>query len=444
MVHFLLESNSKNQKVVRQYMNHVKIPVWLAILININIVIGSAFFMGVGKISESNGILAPFAWLLCGLMIFPLVAILARLAIHYPTAGGLYTYSKESLGNTWGFLSSWGYFIGASAGNAAVIHAFCNEFRKVQFLRAIGPVWIFNALWFELIFVLFFAFLNIFDIKVLTRVNILFTVLKAIPLVFILISLPFLFDSNNLATVQFPLHGFFETLPMLLFAFIGIEACSAITDKIEDGYKSKNVMRVFILSFLIIMAIYAILQAALICIHGPQQLNPFMTILPKLTSNPSIITIGNKILRFALMSSFLGGFYGMFYFNTWNLYTIGNEQGMLGSSYLTKVNRNAVPWICVIVQAVLVLIFLAISSNENYLITTSDMGTILAYLLSVCAFIKLFKSSLGFIALASCLVLFGICIVNLFTHGISKLLPFVALLIAGMINYMWAQKRFKK
>lgn len=422
-------------------MSTAKIPIWLAILININVVIGSAFFMGAGKVSASNGILAPIAWLLCGLMIFPLIAVLARLAVHYPTAGGLYTYSKESLGNFWGFLSSWGYFIGASAGNAAVIHAFCSEFRNIQSIRTIAPAWLFEALWLEFIFVFFFAFLNIFDVKVLTKINIIFTALKAIPLIIILASLPFLFDSNNLVAVQFPIQGFFETLPMLLFAFIGIEACSAITDKIDNGDKSKNVRRIFIVSFLIIMAIYAILQAALICIHGPSQLNPFLTILPKLTSNPAIITIGNRILRFALLSSFLGGFYGMFYFNTWNLYTIGKEQGIIGSSLLTKFNRNFVPWVCVFAQAVLVLFFLTISSSETYLITTSDLGTILAYLLSICAFIKLFRSPLGFVALATSIILFVICVGNLFTHGISTTLPFIALLIVGVVSYIWTQPK---
>src|SRR5579862_8567610 len=139
-----------------------KIPVWVAILINANIVIGSAFFLHAQKISSATGLIAPIAWLLCGLMLFPLVIILAHLARTYPTAGGIYVYSQKQLGQFWGFVSGWGYFIGTIAANAAVLHAFSTELQKLgltqNFFATSG-----NTLYFDIFLVLIFTLLNLLN-----------------------------------------------------------------------------------------------------------------------------------------------------------------------------------------------------------------------------------------------------------------------------------------
>ena len=127
------------------------IPLWVAIAININIVIGCAFFLSAPTLVNSLGIFAPFAWLMCGLILIPLIMVLAQLALTYPRAGGLYVYSTQSLGSFWGFVSGWGYFIGTSAANAAVIHAFSQALQKNMNL---------GGLYFDGALIIFFALLN--------------------------------------------------------------------------------------------------------------------------------------------------------------------------------------------------------------------------------------------------------------------------------------------
>lgn len=67
-----------------------KIPLWIATLININIVVGGGFFLSAHSIFKSCGPLAPLSWILCGILLIPLVRVLAKLSSIYPTAGGLY------------------------------------------------------------------------------------------------------------------------------------------------------------------------------------------------------------------------------------------------------------------------------------------------------------------------------------------------------------------
>lgn len=423
-------------------MATLKIPAWIAIVINANIVIGSAFFLGAGRIAALNGALAPVAWLLCGLILLPLVIVFARLAMLYPQAGGLYVYSQKQLGTLWGFISGWGYYIGVIAANAAVLHAFSTELQKIAtpayFLNSLGL----TGMRFDVFLVLVFTIVNLFNIEFLERAQIVFAILKSIPLLLVLVSLPFLFNGQNLATAPVDWSSLFTTIPWVFFAFIGIEACCAITDKIQDG--QKNAGRVILTSFAIIMAIYTILQFALLCIHGAVDNNPFLTILPKLTNNPTIIQLGSSVLSFALLSSFLGGFYGMFYYNNWNLFVMGQERSILFSRYLTLTNKGQVPWVCVLVQSALVLLLLTISNTDYYLVTIGDFGTAIAYLLSVASFLRISRSFVGFCALASCFILMYICADNLLSSGIYNIVPFILIILGGVAAHAlnhWTQQK---
>lgn len=285
-------------------MSKSKLPFWIAVIININIVIGSAFFLGAQSINTKSGLLAPFAWLFCGLALLPLVAIFAQYTKKYPTAGGLYVYSEKTLGTFWGFLSGWGYFIGTLAGNGAVVHAFSSYLQQVNFIHPILERYGLLGLTFDIMLVLLFTLLNLCNVQFLGRVQIFFSITKTIPLIILIVGLIFIGDVGNVVNASAHWDGFFGAMPMVFFAFIGIEACCAIADKIENG--KQNAYKVIWTSFVIIMLIYVLLQGAILCIQGQTDANPFMYVLPKLFNNQFIVTWGNKIIYSSLIVSFFG------------------------------------------------------------------------------------------------------------------------------------------
>lgn len=422
-------------------MQAIKIPIWLAIIININIVIGSAFFLGAQKISTEAGLLAPIAWLVCGIMLFPLMVVFARLSQHYPTAGGLYVYSYKQLGSFFGFVSGWGYFIGTAAANACVIHAFSERFYQLHSIHRYLSTRGIGLMGLDIMLIGLFVLLNLLNVKFFERLQIFFAILKAVPLVLVIGSLAFLFDWNILCNMTMSWSGLLASLPVVLFAFIGIEACCAITDKIAGNEKSASF--VIFASFALIMTIYTVLQFALLSIHGTSVLDPFLSILPKLTSNLSVIYWGNKFIYLALLSSFLAGFYAMFYFNNWNLYAIAEENSIIGSRYLVKLNKNNTPWVCVLVQAALATLFLLVTNKIECLFSMGDVGTLSAYLLSAIAFLTLSRSIFAFLAIASCTVLMGICTSHLLDYGLP-LLPFWIVFALGIaLHYLnaWLTKK---
>lgn len=421
--------------------NRIKIPLWVAILININIIIGSAFFVVVPKISATGGLLAPVAWLLCGLVLLPLVIVLAKLSQTFPSAGGLYVYSLKQLGPFWGFVSGWSYFIGSTAFNAIVIHAFCQDLQKTNLLSSALKSLHLSGLWFDFIVIAVFAFFNLLNVKFLEGFQIGLVIFKIIPILAILIAVPFLFDLQGLTSVSISYSNFLETIPLVLFAYIGIEACCSIADKIENG--KKNAAKVIFISFALVVSIYTFLQLALLLIHGSSTTGSFLSILPRLTTNQTVIMWGNYFIHLSILLSFLGSFYGMFYFNNWNLFAIAEEKHILFSSFLTKLNKNETPWVCVLVQAVLAMLFLIFSNKEYSLAVMGDFGTMIAYLLSVFAFLTLFKKISGFLALISSFILIFLCTKNLVSYGFYYLLPFIGLIVLGIIAH-YINEKIKK
>jgi hypothetical protein len=158
-------------------------------------------------------------------------------------------------------------------------------------------------------------------------------------------------------------------------------------------------------------------------------------IVPKLTSNPVLIMWGNYFIHVSILLSFLGSFYGMFYFNNWNLFAIAEEKHILFSSALTKLNKNTVPWVCVLVQSSIAILLLMFTKKEYSLAIMGDFGTMIAYFLSVIAFLTLYKKIAGYFALLSSLILIYLCTKNLFSYGLAYILPFLGIIVLGVIAH---------
>jgi len=419
-----------------------KIPLFIAILVSINIVIGGGFFLSASKIAKSSGLLAPLTWILCGLLLLPLVKVLAHLSGRYPTAGGIYVYSRENLGEFWGFVSGWCYFVGTLAGNAMILHAFSSTVAQLglplPFASFFSPQ--VSQFLLDLIFIAIFTVINLFNIAIFEKMNIAFTILKTIPIGLVLVAMFFFFDKKNLLAAQVQPLGLLESMPTVLFAYLGIEACCSIAHQIKDG--QKNAARAMLISLGVIVAIYSIVQFGILGILGTQTTNPFFEIIPHITQNPFAIKWGNLVIKLAILSSFLGGFYGMYYANSWNLYALAKERKLLFAGSLTKLNKYNTPWVSILVQGgiVVFLLFLAFNSFTS-LMTMSGFGVVIAYILSAITYFyagppeKTSRILIGTLALVGCAALLILCIHDLASDGIAYLLPFIGILFSGLVLY---------
>ncbi len=415
-------------------MKQQNIHFWIAVIININIIVGAGFFLEAQNIAQKGGLIAPLAWVICGLMLAPLIMVFARLAKMYPMAGGLYVYSQKTLGSFWGFVSGWGYFIGTIAGNAAIIHAFSRYIQNITYLQPILTRYKLLGLNLDILLIVIFMLTTLLDIQFLEKAQITFALFKAIPILALCIAGIALFDIQNITTAPVNFSSFFDTIPMAFFAYIGIEACCAIIDKIKDSAKKASLL--LWLSFILIMIIYIILQTAILFAFGQTQTNPFLSILPRLTNNLSFITWGNNFIYLSIAMSYLGGYYAAFYYNNWNLYAIAKDNSIVGSKYLTPLNKNQIPKFCVLIQAVFTILFLLITQANNHsLITMCDFGIAITYFLSALSFVIIVKNISGIISLLSCAIFLYMYFTTLVHAGLNSIIPFLLILGIGLVLY---------
>jgi APA family basic amino acid/polyamine antiporter len=418
-------------------MKKNKLSLFTAIILNINIIIGGGFFLGAQGVAKSSGSLAPLCWITWGLILLPLVLVLAKLSNLYPLAGGPYVYSKKALGSFWGLVSGWGYFIGAIAGHAVLIHSLSQVIISFGFDSALQKIGL-GHLILDIVLVLFFSVLNLANIDFLAKTQVLFALLKSIPLLAVVTASFFLFKFENIIQSTANISGFFDSIPFVIFAFLGIEVCCAIAHQIKNG--EKNAGKAILISFFLIMGIYAFIQLCLLGIHGTETINPFIEIFPKLFYNNTIIHVSSKVVALCILSSYLGSFYSLFYANNWVLHSIAQSEKIPFRNALLKTNKYNVPWIILIIQGLITIIFLTITQKIFYLITMSTFAVVITYLLCSISFIKIYaknkdlkRTFIGALATLSCGYLIFVSYKELMEKGLQYILPFLIIIGVGIL-----------
>ncbi|HVX00234.1 MAG TPA: hypothetical protein VHA52_07355, partial [Candidatus Babeliaceae bacterium] len=110
----------------------MKLSLCAAILINLNIMLGSGIFVNTVLLAQTAHSLGAFAYLLVGIALLPLIFTISYLVKLYPT-GTFYDFAA-SVNPLIGFISSWSYFTAKLASCALGIHV-C-----VSLLQTIFPL----------------------------------------------------------------------------------------------------------------------------------------------------------------------------------------------------------------------------------------------------------------------------------------------------------------
>src|SRR5437868_2793596 len=109
-----------------------KLSLFSAILININIMLGSGVFINTALLPQQSGSLSAFVYLIVGLLLLPLILSIAKLMRYHQSDSTFYHFGSN-ISPFFGFVSSWSYFTAKLASCALGIHV-C-----VSFLQRIIP-----------------------------------------------------------------------------------------------------------------------------------------------------------------------------------------------------------------------------------------------------------------------------------------------------------------
>ncbi len=256
-------------------------------MIGVGIFVLPAILAGYGSISIMG-------WLFTAGGALLLAKIFSNLSkIVVSKSGGPYVYSKEGFGDFVGFFVAWGYWIACWVSNGAIAIAIIGAFSFFFPVLSENPLY---SVSLGLFFIWFFTWINSRGIKESGRVQLITTIIKILPLLFIIFIGIFFFKLENFPSFNLTGENDFTTLSSVaaitLYAFLGIECATIPAADIKNP--AKNVPRATMLGTLIVTFLYIM---GTIVLFG---------IVP-------IETLQNSPAPFAEAAEVMGGKYGGYF-----------------------------------------------------------------------------------------------------------------------------------
>lgn len=216
-----------------------KIGLWSSTALVTGNMIGSGIFLLPATLAAFGGIgLMGWIYSAVGALLFTLV--FRQLSQRLPdTLGGPYAYVKFMLGDFWGFLVGWGYWVSIWCTNAAIAVAFVgylsvfipeiNTNVPLAIGCGLGAIWGLSAV-------------NSFSIRTVAWVQKITTILKIVPILAIgFIGIFYidwsLINFDNLSG-QSDFQAISAVTTLTLFAFLGLESATVASAKTQDAHKT--------------------------------------------------------------------------------------------------------------------------------------------------------------------------------------------------------------
>ena len=211
---------------------------WSATALVIGCIIGSGVFLLPASMAQYGGVsLIGWAITLAGAM--ALARTFARLAMRWPQTGGPYVFARNAFGELPGFLVAWSYWVSCWCGIAAI---------AVAFAGSVGALWpaatatplrsaavALGALWLC-------AGVNLLGMREASRMQLLLTVLKFVPLLLFACIAVWFVDRAHFV----PFNPSGESLPsavnatvaLALWALVGLEVATVPAGAIDNAERT--------------------------------------------------------------------------------------------------------------------------------------------------------------------------------------------------------------
>ena len=429
-------------------IQHITISLWSAIIININIIIGTGIFINTTELANRTGVLGGICYALVGLLLLPLILSFVRLIELYPQ-GGFYAYCSTSLSPFAGFLSTWCYFFSKLSSATLSIHIFTILMQKIFPTLAL-----YNSLYIDFFILSIVLALNMLNVRTGSAIQKWIMVLKLFPVFFVIGIGIFFTQNSNLTPINQLWDGIPSAIPLVLHALLGFEIACAISRNIEKPHI--NGPRAILISYAIVIILFVLYQTLFYTAVGfslgeqSNYSNAFPLLITLLNVPHYLQTMLGTFIHIAIAFSALSASFGIVYANLWNLYSLAELGHIPYAPFIMQHNRFNIPFLCVVAQGIIMIIYLIVICGKQVTFQQlSAFGAIITYALSIsglfATYIQKNKSLIiPLLGLFNCALLLSVALYAMWkSDNFIPVQLFLAIVFLGAFTYSMSNGKEK-
>ena len=309
--------------------------LWSAVFLGIGSMVGAGIFIVIGEAGAIAGELVTISFLIAGIIAILCGYSLSKLAITYPSRGGIIEYLVQSYGE--GFFSgSLGvlFYMAQLVALAAVAKSFGTY--AATYVNSTDTHFYTNIFALGVLFI--FVLVNLIGASLVAKSENLIVIIKITALTLFTIAALFYINPHNLALSKTPstIHIFFS-LGLTFFAFQGF---SVITNSVED---MQNPQKLMLKSMILSIGIVALLYISVsIAVFGNLSLDTIIQSKDYAlaeAAKPAFGELGFKVIAATALFATASAINATLYAVTQISYTLAKE-GHLPKEYEHQIFNN--------------------------------------------------------------------------------------------------------
>ncbi len=422
------------------------ISLFSAVIININIIIGSGVFINTAELARRAGLLGGLSYFFVGLLLLPLILSFVKLLEQYPS-GGFYAYCSTAIHPIVGFINTWCYFFAKLSSATLSIHIFTLLLQKTFPTLACIDV-----LTFDIAILALLLGLNMLNVHTGSKIQNWIMLFKLFPLFFVIVSGIFLLQGSNITPIHQLWSGIPSAIPLVLHALLGFEIACAISRNLENPKVEGP--RAIIISYSLVIVFFVLYQTIFYGILGTDLAaqadyrGAFPLLISKFSIGDYARDILGHIIHLAIATSALSAAFGIIFANMWNLYSLAELGHTIFPATIMQRNRFNVPFVCVLSQGIVMFTYLLIMCGETTTFQQlSAFGATITYVLSIWGLYATYKQHkhsliIPILGLVNCVILLLVSLYAMWTtHNPIPLQLFLGITLFGIMIYALSTKK---